>query len=89
MLSSVARRFTFSPVSRVAAAAASRRHFISAADSYGSHLFSGSTADEYLKKQGLPAGTLNDPSWTTKSADKVAAAVMEWAHDNGASVFTQ
>jgi len=34
------------------------------------------------------AGLLNDPSWTTTSSDKVAAAVMEWANDKGASVFT-
>ena len=41
-----------------------------------------------LAKQGLPAGLLDDPSWTKTSSDKVAAAVMEWAHDKGASVFT-
>jgi len=91
MISSI-RRFAAlrspAPLARVAASAVTRRHFISAADDYGSHLFSGATADEYLSKQGLPAGLLNDPSWTTTSSDKVAAAVMEWAHDKGASVFT-
>ena len=93
MLVSAARRLTASrPVgsalSRVASAAVSRRHFISSADDFGTHQFSGAVADEYLSKQGLPAGTLDDPKWTTTSADKVAAAVMDWAHDKGASVYT-
>ena len=93
MLLSAARRLTSSrnvgsAVSRVAAAAVSRRHFISSADDFGTHLFSGATADEYLSKHGLPAGTLDDHKWTTTSADKVAAAVMDWAHDKGASVYT-
>jgi glutamine synthetase len=93
MLISAARRLTASrlsgsTVSRVATAAVSRRHFISSADDFGTHLFSGATADEYLIKQGLPAGTLDDPKWTTTSADKVAAAVMDWAHDKGATVYT-
>jgi len=91
MLSAV-RRFSAArkaiPVARIAAQAVTRRNFISSAEDYGSHLFSGATADEYLSKQGLPAGLLNDPSWTTTSADKVASAVMEWAHDKGATVFT-
>jgi len=64
------------------------RGFISSAEDYGSHLFTGAVADAYLAKQGLPAGLLDDPSWTKTSSDKVAAAVMEWAHDKGASVFT-
>lgn len=72
----------------MASAAVSRRHFISSADDFGTHQFSGAVADEYLSKQGLPAGTLDDPKWTTTSADKVAAAVMDWAHDKGASVYT-
>merc|ERR1719472_478954 len=80
--------------SRVAKAGALRlaaplsRGFMSSIDDYGSHVFKGAVADSYLAKQGLPAGLLNDPSWTTTSADKVAAAVMDWAHDKGASVYT-
>jgi len=65
-----------------------QRSFMSSTEDYGSHVFRGAVADEYLSKQGLPAGLLDDPSWTTTSADKVAAAVMEWATDKGASVFT-
>ncbi len=81
--SSVSRTST-----QLAAPALQRRTFISSSDDYGKHVFSGEVADSYLTKQGLPAGLLNDPSWTTASSNKVAAAVMEWAHDNGASVFT-
>lgn len=65
-----------------------RRGFMSSIEDYGTHVFKGAVADEYLAKQGLPAGLLNDPSWTTTSADKVAAAVMDWAQDKGASVYT-
>mmetsp|Transcript_20871 Transcript_20871/g.53836 ORF Transcript_20871/g.53836 Transcript_20871/m.53836 type:complete len:696 (-) Transcript_20871:78-2165(-) len=55
--------------------------------SYGKNVFKGAVADKYLTKQGLPAGALNDYSWTKTSADKVAAAVGEWASDNGATSF--
>jgi len=65
-----------------------KRTFIASSEDYGTHLFKGAVADQYLSKQGLPAGLLDDPSWTKTSSDKVAAAVMEWAHDKGASVFT-
>ena len=92
MLVSAARRLAASSrgsaLSRVASAAVSRRHFIASSEDFGTHQFSGAVADEYLSKQGLPAGTLDDPKWTTTSADKVAAAVMDWAHDKGASVYT-
>jgi len=47
---------TTTSLAKVAAAATSRRGFISSTDDYGSHLFSGAVADEYLSKQGLPAG---------------------------------
>jgi len=75
-------------VARTAVPALQRRGFISSSEDYGSHVFKGAVADEYLSKQGLPAGLLDDPSWTKTSADKVAAAVMDWANDKGASVFT-
>jgi len=66
------------------------RTFMSSIDDYGQHLFKGEVADKYLAKQGLPAGLLDDPSWTTSpaTADSVAKAIMEWAGDKGASVFT-
>jgi glutamine synthetase len=95
MLSSAARslrtsvaRSAAASAARAAVPAVQRRTFIASSDDYGTHLFSGEVADSYLSKQGLPAGLLNDPSWTETSADKVAAAVMEWAHDKGGSVFT-
>ena len=66
-----------------------RRGFMASIDDYGSHLFKGAVADTYLAKQGLPAGLLDDPSWTSSdAADGVAKAIMEWAGDKGASVFT-
>ena len=88
MLARTVRAVRLSNVARTAVPAIQRRGFISSSDDYGSHLFKGAVADEYLSKQGLPAGLLDDPSWTKTSADKVAAAVMEWANDKGASVFT-
>ena len=75
---------------RAAPALSTRRGFMSAIEDYGKNLFKGEVADKYLAKQGLPAGLLNDPSWTSSeaTADSVAKAIMEWAGDNGASVFT-
>jgi len=65
------------------------RSFMSSIDEYGSNCFKGAIADKYLAKQGLPAGLLNDSKWTeTDAADGVAKAVMEWAGDRGASVYT-
>jgi len=65
--------------------------FMSAAslEGFGEHAFTGAVADKYLAKQGLPAGTMDSPQWTTDSAlaDKVAAGVLEWATDNGAMSF--
>ena len=57
-------------------------------EGYGQHLFKGAVAAPYLKKVGLPENTLDGHKWTTDgNADKVAAAVLEWAKDNGASVY--
>jgi len=64
------------------------RTFMSSIDSYGTHVFTGDLADTYLAKQGLKAGTLKDPSWTRTSSDAVARAIMDWAGDHGASVYT-
>ena len=77
-------------VARMVAAPVQRRGFMSSIEDYGSNCFKGAIADTYLAKQGLPAGLLNDPKWTASpaTADSVAKAVMEWAGDRGASVFT-
>ena len=54
------------------------RTFMSSIEDYGEHCFKGAVADKYLAKQGLPAGLLDDPSWTTSAttADSVAKAIM-------------
>jgi len=56
---------------------------------YGKHLFKGKVAEPYLAKHGLPANFLDDYSWvnSNEKADKMAAAVLDWARDNGASVY--
>ncbi|KAG8468248.1 hypothetical protein KFE25_013331 [Diacronema lutheri] len=56
-------------------------------EGYGQNLFKGAVADKYLKAQGLSAATLDDYTWTSKHADKVAAAVSEWAAERGASSY--
>jgi glutamine synthetase len=66
----------------------SKRNLSVSLDEYGQHLFKGAVASPYLEKAGLPKNTLDTPAWTTNgSADKVAAAVLAWAKDNGASVY--
>jgi glutamine synthetase len=70
------------------AAVPMKRTFMSSLDAYGTHLFTGEIADQYLAKQGLKAGALKDPSWTQTSSDAVARAIMDWAGDHGASVYT-
>jgi glutamine synthetase len=64
--------------------------FISNIDEYGLRKFKGTEAAKYLTKQGLSADTLKDFSWTRseETADKVAAAVLEWAKTHGATMFT-
>lgn len=58
-------------------------------DEYGKHLFKGAVAAPYLEKQGLAKDTLENFSWTTNGdADKVAAAVLNWAQDNDATTYT-
>jgi glutamine synthetase len=56
---------------------------------YGENSFKGAVADKYLAEVGMPAGTIEKGEWhkDEASADKVAAAVLKWATDNGASVF--
>jgi len=44
-------------------------------------------AEKYLKKHGESAALLATSEWTKDKSDLVAAAIMDWAKDNGASVF--
>ena len=49
----------------------------------------GSVAKPYLEKHGVTPDQLSSGKWMTDgSADHVALAVMDWARDNGASVYT-
>jgi len=54
---------------------------------YGEHCFTGKVADEYLKKHGASGAILKDPTWTQTHSDVVAAAVLDWAVDNGANTY--
>jgi len=54
---------------------------------YGKNVFTGKVADGYLQKYGVSVDTLKDPKWVEESADAVAAAILEWATDNGASTY--
>ena len=57
-------------------------------DGFGAHVFKGAAAEPYLEKVGLTKAVLDSPAWTTNgNADKVAAAVLAWAKDHGASVY--
>lgn len=87
-MGNVTARRMAKPISRALGAPTLSRGFMSSMSDFGTHCFKGALADEYLAKQGLPAGLLDDPSWTTSSADKVAAAVQNWATDRGATVYT-
>jgi len=53
------------------------------------YVFAGAAAAPYLINVGLPKNTLEDPSWVgdPPKADKIAAAVMQWAIDLGASSY--
>ena len=55
-------------------------------DGMGDHCFTGAVAEKYLSRQGASAAMLADPSWVDDEgkADLVAAAVLEWAVENGA-----
>lgn len=54
---------------------------------YGKHVFAGKVADEYLRKHGSQGSILEDSSWVQKSSNTVAAAILEWAVDHGATTF--
>jgi hypothetical protein len=47
-------------------------------DDYGSHVFAGKIADEYLSKHGASGELLNDPTWVKTRADTVANAIFDW-----------
>jgi len=55
---------------------------------FGQHVFKGDVASKYLSKYGESASLLETPAWTATKADTVASALLDWARDNGASVYT-
>jgi glutamine synthetase len=58
-------------------------------DGFASCLFTGAVAAKYLANQGLQLKDLTDSSWVRDpaKADKIAAAVLEWAVSMGATTF--
>jgi len=58
-------------------------------DGYAKCLFTGAVAEPFLEAQGLSVSDLTDPSWVQDmgKADKIAAAVLEWAISMGATSF--
>ena len=58
-------------------------------ENHGKNCFWGVSAAPYLVKAGLKADELENPAWVKNpgKADKVAAAVLQWALDRGASNF--
>ena len=51
---------------------------LAAYDDFGKNVFTGSVADEYLKKHGASVDMLKDPAWVQNSPDVVADAVFDW-----------
>mmetsp|Transcript_5039 Transcript_5039/g.12023 ORF Transcript_5039/g.12023 Transcript_5039/m.12023 type:complete len:713 (-) Transcript_5039:223-2361(-) len=60
---------------------------LAAYEDFGSNVFTGKVASEYLVKHGASADTLKDPSWVQNNSDAVANAVFDWATDRGANVY--
>jgi glutamine synthetase len=60
---------------------------LAAYEDFGSNVFTGKVAAEYLQKHGASADTLKDASWVNDNADAVANAVFDWATDRGANVY--
>ena len=54
---------------------------------FGEHVFKGAVAGRFLGKSGENASLLDTPAWTKDKADIVAAAMLDWARENGASVY--
>lgn len=57
------------------------------AAAFGSLCFKGAVASKYLSKYGESAALLATPAWTADKSDVVASALLDWAKDNGASVY--
>ena len=59
-------------------------------EGYGTCVFKGAVADKYLKEQGFNSAMLKDVSWPKdeKKAKAVAAALLNWATDNGAKQYS-
>ena len=55
---------------------------------FGSLCFKGAVAAKYLSKYGESDALLATSAWTESKSDVVASALLDWAKDNGASVFT-
>ena len=51
---------------------------LAAYEDFGSNVFTGKVAAEYLQKHGASADTLKDASWVNDNADAVANAVFDW-----------
>lgn len=51
---------------------------LAAYEDFGKNVFTGSVADEYLKKHGASVELLKDPSWVKTAPDTVANAVFDW-----------
>lgn len=78
----------FRHISKIAKRSVPSRTFSVSLEGYGDHVFRGAVAEPYLKKAGTSLSVLESGSWTTDgSADKIASAVLEWAKDNGATVY--
>mmetsp|Transcript_21111 Transcript_21111/g.44358 ORF Transcript_21111/g.44358 Transcript_21111/m.44358 type:complete len:713 (-) Transcript_21111:464-2602(-) len=60
---------------------------LAAYEDFGSNVFTGKVAAEYLTKHGASADALKDPNWVNNDADAVANAVFDWATDRGANVY--
>ncbi|KAG7357283.1 glutamine synthase [Nitzschia inconspicua] len=60
---------------------------LAAYEDFGKNVFTGSVADEYLKKHGASVELLKDPSWVKTAPDTVANAVFDWAIDRGVNVY--
>ena len=58
-------------------------------EGFGDHCFKGAVAKKYLSKYGETDKLLMDVTWPSQpgKADIVAKAVLDWAVDNGASVY--
>ena len=54
---------------------------------FGEHCFKGDVATRYLSKYGETAALLATGAWAERKSDLVAAAILDWAKDNGESVY--